>query len=46
MKIGYKGIQPQKECTGINRLIKGMLEEIVAEEDIDAYYLGDDFFGI
>lgn len=46
MKIGYKGYQPQKECTGINRVVKGTLEEIVAEEDIDAYYLGDDFLGI
>lgn len=46
MKIGYKGVQPQKECTGINRLIKGMLEELVKEKELEAYYLGSDFLGV
>lgn len=46
MRVGYKGVQPQKECTGINRLIKGMMEELVEEKEFEAYYLGSDFLGV
>lgn len=46
MKVGYKGVLPQKECTGMNRLIKGMLAEIVKEQNFEAFYLGTDFLEI